>query len=92
MNLTKAEIVKEISDGTGITRLETETIVNAFIATIHQHLQQGHEIEIRGLGSFRFIERAARTTRNPKTGKKIDVPKRRAAKFRLSKELKIVLQ
>ncbi len=75
MNLTKAEIVKEISEGTGITRVETEAIVNAFITTIHTHLKQ--------------VERAARTAHNPKTGLKMEIPKRKSVKFRLSKELKL---
>jgi nucleoid DNA-binding protein len=88
MNLTKAEIVSKISEGVGLTRIETEAVVNGFIAVINEALKNGQEVEIRGLGSFRIIERQPRIARNPKTGGKIQLPKRRVPQFRPSKDLR----
>jgi integration host factor subunit beta len=54
-------------------------------------LQTGHEVEIRGFGSFRFRNRAPRKGRNPKTGEKVDVPPKRIPYFKMGKELKALL-
>ncbi len=88
MNVTKAEIIQQISDAIGLTRLETEAVVNAFIVVINESLKKGQEVEIRGLGSFRIVEREPRLARNPRTGEKIQLPKRRVPQFRPSKDLR----
>jgi len=88
MNITKADIVHKITTAVGLTRIETEAVVNGFIIAIHEALKNGQEVEIRGLGSFRIIERDPRLARNPKTGEKIQLPKRRVPQFRPSKDLK----
>lgn len=87
-NTTKADIIHRIAEATGITRFDTDAVINAFIAVIHEELQQGREIEIRGFGSFRIARRPARMARNPKTGAAVDLPERRVPQFRPSKELK----
>lgn len=88
MNLTKAEIVSQVADAVGLTKIETEAVINGFIYIINQSLKDGNEIEIRGLGSFRIIERQPRLARNPKTGGKVQLPKRRVPQFRPSKDLR----
>jgi DNA-binding protein HU-beta len=88
MNITKAEIISKIADAIGLRRIETEAVINGFIVMINQSLKEGHEVEIRGLGSFRIIDREARLARNPKTGEKIRLPKRRVPQFKPSKDLR----
>lgn len=88
MNLTKAEIVSKVAVAVGLTKIETEAVINGFIVAINESLKNGHEIEIRGLGSFRIIERQPRLARNPKTGGKVQLPKRRVPQFRPSKDLR----
>lgn len=88
MNLTKADLIQQISEAIGLQRIETEAVLNAFIYFINDALKKGNEVEIRGLGSFRIIEREPRLARNPKTGEKIQLPKRRSPQFRPSKDLK----
>lgn len=88
MNLTKAEIVSKVADAVGLTKIETEAVINGFIYVINETLKSGNEIEIRGLGSFRIIERQPRLARNPKTGGKVQLPKRRVPQFRPSKDLR----
>lgn len=88
MNITKAEIISRISEAVGLTRIETEAVINAFIVVINDALKKGQEVEIRGLGSFRIIEREPRLARNPKTGEKIQLPRRRVPQFRPSKDLR----
>lgn len=88
MNLTKAEIVTKVAAAVGLTKIETEAVINGFIVAINDSLKEGNEIEIRGLGSFRIIERQPRLARNPKTGGKVQLPKRRVPQFRPSKDLR----
>lgn len=91
MNVTKSDLIQAISKASGIDRTETEIIINGFIAEIQQALKRGDEVEIRGLGSFRIIEREPRKARNPKTGEIIQLPKRRVPRIKPSKELRQLL-
>jgi nucleoid DNA-binding protein len=92
MNVTKSDLIDTISEASGITRIETETVVNGFISAIQQAMKDGYDVEIRGLGSFRIIGREPRKARNPKTGEIIFLPKRRTPRIKPSKELRKILQ
>lgn len=86
--MTKADLVNEISEATGLTKVDTEAVVNGTIYTIGNALRRGEGIEIRGFGTFRVREKKARLARNPRTGEKVSVPKRYVPSFKPSKELK----
>lgn len=86
--MTKADIVDRIAAGTGLTKIETEAVVNGFIATVVQALKEGDTIEIRGFGSFRVQHRAARVARNPRTNEEVEVADRYVPILRVSKELR----
>lgn len=84
--MTKADLINKIADATGLTKLETEAVVEGFIVAVIDALKHGEHVEIRGFGSFRVKERAARKARNPQTGEEIQVPKRMVPVFKVSKE------
>lgn len=86
--VTKADIVDRIAAGTGLTKIETEAVVNGFISTVIQALKEGETIEIRGFGSFRVQYRAARVARNPRTNEEVEVGPRYVPTLRVSKELR----
>ena len=67
---------------TGLLKKDAGVIVDEVIASMVNALQAGAPIEIRGFGSFRFRERAARTGRNPKTGAAVKVPAKRICYFK----------
>jgi integration host factor subunit beta len=85
---TKADLVEEVIKSTKLGRKESELVVETVFDSIIQALQGGDKIEIRGFGSFRTRERRGRVGRNPKTGEKVEVPKKRIPYFKPSKELK----
>lgn len=89
--LTKADLVNEISEATGLTKVDTEAVVNGFIYTIGSALKRGEGIEIRGFGTFRVREKKPRLARNPRTGEKVEVPRRHVPSFKPSKELKLLV-
>lgn len=45
-------------------------------------------MEIRGFGTFKVVERAARKGRNPRAGTRIDIPPRKAPTFKPSREIR----
>lgn len=85
---TKADLVEEVIKSTKLGRKESEMVVETVFDSIISALQGGQKIEIRGFGSFRTRDRRGRIGRNPKTGEKVDVPKKRIPYFKPSKELK----
>jgi len=86
--MTKADIVDKVAGGTGLTKLETEAIIEGFFATVIEALKNGHGIEIRGFGSYKVKKKNPRNARNPKTGEKVFVDEHYVPTFKFSKEFK----
>jgi len=86
--MTKADIVDKVAAGTGLTKLETEAIIEGFFKTVIEALKEGRGIEIRGFGSYRVKKKNARQARNPKTGEQVFVPEHYVPTFKFSKEFK----
>jgi integration host factor subunit beta len=87
-NMTKAELIEEVSRVVEMTRKDSEVIVEAIFDSVVRALRGNDKIEIRGFGSFRTRQRQPRVGRNPKTGARVDVPAKRIPYFKPSKELK----
>lgn len=90
-SLTKADIVAGVARRLDVTQVQAAIVVDSFLKGVVSALKRGEEVEIRGLGSFRFRSRAPRKGRNPKTGERVDVPAKRVPYFRMGKELKTIL-
>lgn len=86
--MIKADLINKIAKEMNISKQEAETGVNFFFQTIKEALLKGEEIELRGLGSFRFRQRGARSGRNPRTGEPVQVPPKKVLYFKPSKILK----
>ena len=59
--MTKADIVADIADETGLERVEALKAVEAFMASVKTSLSQGQNVYLRGFGSFIVKERAEKT-------------------------------
>ena len=90
-SLTKADIVSGVAKRLDFTQVQAAVVVDSFLKGVVAALKKGEEVEIRGLGSFRFRSRAPRKGRNPKTGERVEVPAKRVPYFRMGKELKAIL-
>jgi DNA-binding protein HU-beta len=86
--LTKADIVNTVADATGITKIETEAVIDGFITTIINTLKQGQSIDIRGFATFTVKKHKEKLARNPKTGEVVKVKERFVPAVKLSKQLK----
>ncbi len=86
--VTKADIIDKVSSGTGLTKLETEAVVNGFISVVKEELLEGGRVDLRGFGAFTVQHRAARTARNPRTNTPVPVPASTIPVFKASKEFR----
>ncbi len=86
--MTKADIVDKVALGTGLTKLETEAIIEGFFKTVIDSLRDGKGIEIRGFGTYKVKLKRARQARNPKTGEQVFVPEHYVPTFKFSKDFK----
>lgn len=86
--VTKAQIVDRIAEATGLTKLETEAVVDGFMHTVLDAVADGDRVELRGFGTFRAVERAPRTARNPRTDQPVPVPRRMAPVFKPAQEFR----
>jgi integration host factor beta subunit len=86
--MTKSDIVDRIAQGTGLTKLETEAVVDGFLKTVIEALSHDEHVEIRGFGTFRVKERAPRIGRNPRTGETVSLDNQFVPHFKVSRELR----
>ena len=87
--LSKAEIVKNISDSTGIPSADILRIVNAFFDEIKDGMKDDRIAELRGFGTFETkVRKGKENARNPKTGKSCSVESHKVVKFYPGKDLK----
>lgn len=86
--MNKADIVDRIAEGTGLTKLETEAVVNGFMTVVAEALTEGDTVELRGFGTFRAQHREARNLRNPSTDEPMTLPERFVPVFKASRRLR----
>ena len=90
-NVTKRDLVNDISARTGLPQIETKKIVECFLDSVARSLIEGNNIEIRGFGRFKIRNRNGYKARNPRTGEPIEIEPGKKPVFEPSKELKKVL-
>ncbi|MEA1986228.1 MAG: HU family DNA-binding protein [Candidatus Marinimicrobia bacterium] len=86
--MTKAEIIVQISDMTGLTKVETEIVVNGFLASVSNAMSKGETINFRGFGNFSVKYQKGRYGVNPNTKEKIWIGEKYKPVFKASKTLK----
>ena len=85
--MNKAELVAEIAKKSGLTKASAEKALKAYIDATTKELKKGGRVVLVGFGSFSLAKRAARTGRNPQTGKAIKIPAKKVVRFKPGKEL-----
>jgi DNA-binding protein HU-beta len=94
--MTKIELIKQVAESTGITQVSVRAILEAVMSPISgivaSSLRKGDKVTLSGFGSFYPRFRASRQARNPKTGAKVKVPKRKYPAFKAAMKLKEALK
>ncbi len=83
--MTKADIVADIAEGTGLERVEALKAVEAFMASIKTSLSNGQNVYLRGFGSFVVKTRAEKTGRNISEKTTIIIPAHNIPSFKPAK-------
>jgi DNA-binding protein HU-beta len=86
--MTKAELIEKIAGKAKITKRAANVALDTFVSSVTAALKKGDRVALVGFGTFSVAKRKARTARNPRTGETINVPARKAPKFKAGRELK----
>ena len=86
--MTKADIIDEVASATGLTKVETEAVLEGVIQSVITSLSNGERVDIRGFGSFVVKKRSARDAHNPATREVVKLKERFVPTFKVSKLLK----
>lgn len=73
--------------GADMTKADATKALNAFLEVVTEALKKGEKVTLVGFGTFTVAERAARTGINPATKETIEIPARKAVKFKPGMEL-----
>ncbi|HMM37977.1 MAG TPA: HU family DNA-binding protein [Desulfovibrio sp.] len=77
-----------LESGVFPNKAEAEAAYDAVLESLAGALREGQDVELRPFGSFRVVERKARTGRNPRTGEPVAIPARRAVIFRAGAQMR----
>ncbi|HAH11802.1 MAG TPA: DNA-binding protein HU [Alphaproteobacteria bacterium] len=86
--MNKNELVAAVADKVGVTKVETEKVIDTMIDIIVATLKAGGEVRLVGFGTFEVTARKGGKGRNPRTGEEIDIASTNTPKFRAGKQLK----
>jgi len=85
--MNKGDLVDAVTKVVGSKKL-AEGSVNCVLDTISAALKKGDKVTLIGFGTFSIAKRAARTGRNPQTGKEMTIKAKKVPKFVAGKKLK----
>ena len=86
--MNKTELIAVAAENAGMTKKDTERILNAAIDAITAALVRGEKVQLSGFGTFETKDREARIGRNPHTKEAVEIPATRVPSFKASKALK----
>jgi len=86
--IVKSKLLKQLSDNyPNFLKKNLEKILDIFLLEIKNALKRGERVELRGFGMWSTHIQKARTSRNPKTGEKVDTPQKKTIHFKMAKEM-----
>jgi DNA-binding protein HU-beta len=80
--MNKGQLIDSIAKEAGLSKVDSGKALAATINAISKALKKGDSVSLIGFGSFKVAKRAARTGRNPQTGKTIKIAAKKVAKFK----------
>jgi DNA-binding protein HU-beta len=85
--MNKSDLVASMATAAGISKAAAEKSLNGALAAITATLKKGDKVTLVGFGTFSVAKRAARTGRNPQTGKAIKIKAKKVTKFKAGSKL-----
>ena len=88
MAIVKSKLIKQLSKNyPNFLKKDLEKFSEIILKEIKGTLNRGERVELRGFGVFSTNIQKARISRNPKTGEKVNTPKKRTIHFKMAKDL-----
>ena len=85
--MNKAELIDAIASNAGLSKADAKKALDGFVDATTSALKKGDRISLVGVGSFSVSKRAARTGRNPQTGKEIKIAAKNVVRFKAGSDL-----
>ena len=86
--MNKTELIAIAAENAGLTKKDTERVLNAALDAITLALVRGEKVQLSGFGTFETKDREALVGRNPHTKEAVEIPATRVPAFKASKALK----
>ena len=86
--MNKEELVQEIAKKANVTQKEAAEVLSSLIDTIQKTVSKGKKVTLVGFGTWEARKRAARTGRNPQTGKELKIAAKTVPAFSAGKNFK----
>lgn len=87
--MNKTDLINEIAAKAELSKADAKKALDATLESIAQALAKDDKVTLIGFGTFSVTEKGARTGINPQTKQKIEIPARKAVKFKPGAELNI---
>ncbi len=84
MALTKEKIISSIYDQVGLSKNQSQNVVERLLEIMKQNLENGEDVLVSGFGKFVVKEKSARRGRNPQTSEELQLRARRVVVFKTS--------
>ncbi len=85
--MNKTQLIDSIAEKSGLTKADSKKALDAFMCSVAEALKKDDKVALVGFGTFSVTERAARKGINPATKKVINIPAKKAAKFKAGADL-----
>ena len=89
--MNKSELIAAVSQSAGMTKKDTERVLNAALDAITARLREGEKVQLSGFGTFEVKNREARVGRNPRTKETVTIEATNVPVFKASKALKDIV-
>lgn len=86
--MNKSELIEAMASDAGISKVAAGKALSGMMDAVKGSLKKGNKVSLVGFGSWDVSKRAARTGRNPQTGKAIQIAAKNVVKFKAGSELK----
>ena len=83
--MTKADLVSDISDKTGVEKIAVQATIESFMNSVIEAMENGENVYLRGFGSFIVKKRAEKTGRNISKNTTLIIPEHYVPTFKPSK-------
>ena len=86
--MNKTELIAAVAEKAGMSKKDTEAVINATLCTITEALKADEKVQLVGFGSFETKKRAARNGMNPRTKETVKIAASKVPTFKAGKALK----